>query len=248
MEIEDIVAWYHAPRAAAVSGERTLELYFQLHPRTAFLKTLRPGATVADIGAGDGSLSLFRGWPDPARQDLRIYAYAMEKGERFDAFDGYELGDWNEGRPFAEEAFDGIVCGHFIEHVADPGSLLDWAGERLAPGGRAYVEWPSPHSRVLPSRALLAEHGVDLVISRFDDDCTHLDVPDRNDMIERARHAGLAAVVQGTIRLPWLEEQLLANFRDAQDRFPVQAAFWSWTGWSQYVVLEKPAAGGRAFT
>ena len=244
MDISKIVAWYNAPRRSTISASKALELYFQFHPRTAFLKTLPARAIVVDIGAGDGSLSTFRAWPEPARHDLRLYAYSLEKGAHFDAFDGYEIGDWNHARPvFDGLSFDGIVSAHFIEHVDDAGTFVDWAAARLAVGGRAYVEWPSPASLDLPPLSELHDAGVPLVISRFDDDCTHQHLPDRDVVVARAMQAGLRVTASGTIRLPWLEDALLAGFRDAPDRFPAQAAFWSWTQWSQYLVLARPEAG-----
>ena len=242
MDVEKIVAWYRAPRKASIPASKALELYFQFHPRTAFLKTLPARAVVADIGAGDGSLSTFRDWPEPVRRDLRLYAYSLEKGEHFDAFDGYETGDWNLARPeFDGLRFDGIVSAHFIEHIEDAGTFIDWAAQRLAPGGRAYVEWPSPESLHLPPLSELHGAGVPLVISRFDDDCTHQHLPDRDAVAVRAVEAGLTVAASGSIRLPWLEDELMASFRDAADRFPAQAAFWSWTQWSQYLVLERPS-------
>ena len=33
---------------------------------------------------------------------------------------------------------------------------------------------------------------------------------------------------------------MLAHFRDDTDPFPRQAAFWSRTGWSQYLLLRQP--------
>lgn len=243
MDIQDVVDWYRKPRKASIPASKALELYFQFHPRTAFLKTLPPSAAVVDIGAGDGSLSTFRGWPEPARHDLKLYAYSLEKGEKFDEFDGYEIGDWNVARPvFGGMLFDGIVSAHFIEHIDDAGTFIDWAADRLAAGGRAYVEWPSPASLDLPPLNKLHDAGVPLVISRFDDDCTHQYLPDRDVVAARATQAGLRVAASGTIRLPWLEDALLASFRDAADRFPAQAAFWSWTQWSQYLVLERPCA------
>lgn len=243
MDIAKIVAWYRAARQATVPASKALELYFQFHPRTAFLKTLPARAVVVDIGAGDGSLSMFRGWPEPARHDLRLYAYSLEKGEHFDAFEGYETGDWNMSRPaFDGLSFDAIVSAHFIEHIDDAGTFVDWAADRLAVGGRAYVEWPSPASLDLPPLSELHAAGVPLVISRFDDDCTHQHLPDRDAIAAHAVRSGLRVTASGSIRLPWLEEALMAGFRDAPDRFPAQAAFWSWTQWSQYLVLERPDA------
>jgi len=241
MTLQDIIDWYQRPRRAQSTGGRAQELYFLFHPRTAFLKTLPVGAELVDIGAGDGSLVNFREWPDPARRDLHMYAYSIEKGDRFDAFEGYEISDWNVAPPeFDGKRFDAIISAHFIEHIEDPATFVAWAARKLVPGGRAYVEWPSPAALTLPSRSELLDAGVDMVISRFDDDATHQALPDRGAIEAHAAAAGLSCTASGIVRLPWIEDELMAHFRDASDRFPAQAAFWSWTGWSQYLILEQP--------
>jgi hypothetical protein len=51
---------------------------------------------------------------------------------------------------------------------------------------------------------------------------------------------------EGIVRLPWLEDEMLAHFRDAEDGFARQAAFWSFTNWSQYLVISKPHAVAAA--
>lgn len=240
MNIETVVDWYKRDRRSHVSKGRAQELYFQFHPRTAFLKTLPVNATVADIGAGDGSLSVFRDWPEPSRRDLRLYAYSIEKGQHFDAFEGYEISDWNVAPPeFGGQLFDAVLSAHFIEHIDDPATFIAWLDRKLAPGGRAYIEWPAPASQSLPSRRELSELGVDLVISRFDDDATHRNLPDTSQVQRLAHQAGMVLEACGIIRLPWLEDELMAHFRESSDRFPVQAAFWSWSGWAQYVILGR---------
>lgn len=238
--VDEIVAWFNRPRTPQLPAGQALELYNTLLPRVAFLKMLPPGARVADIGAGDGSLSVFRRWPAPERKDLKLHAYSIEKGQLFDEYDRYEISDWNVAPPgFEGSRFDAIVCAHFIEHIARPASLAAWAGDKLDPGGRAYIEWPSPGSLDLPPRGVLEAAGVPLVISRFDDDGTHRRLPDRDAMAKALRRNGFRIEAAGIIRLPWLEEELLAHFKDAEDGFPRQAAFWSYTGWSQYIVAER---------
>lgn len=250
MEIEDIVEWFARDRKPQIASDQTQELYFRQHPRTLFLKNLPAHARVVDIGAGDGSLSVFRRWPDPIRDDLELYAYSIEKGTRFDDFDGYEISDWNRQPPeFEGIRFDAVVSGHFIEHIDDPHSLAAWMAHKLAAGGRAYVEWPSDHSLDLPSQRLLAERGVPLTISRFDDDCTHKVLPTRDAVVAGLERAGFDIEQQGIVRMPWIEEQLMANFRDSKDGFCRQAAFWLMTGWSQFVIAvrkDEPATGRSA--
>lgn len=236
----ELKAWFDAPRRSNLSAERVMELYFSVHPRTVFLKMLPAGAKVVDIGAGDGSLSVFLRWLEPKRSDLRLWAYAMDKGRLFDDFEGYALSDWNAAPPeFGATRFDAMLCSHFIEHVAEPASLVAWAERKLAATGRIYLEWPSPHALGLPPRAELERLGMPLVISRFDDDGTHRLLPDADAMVAAFERAGFSVEARGLVHMPWLEGEMLAHFRESPDPFPRQAAFWSHTRWSQYLVLRR---------
>jgi SAM-dependent methyltransferase len=59
-----------------------------------------------------------------------------------DTVDGVtKLGDTLDELP-SEERFDGIVCSHVIEHVAQPWELLSHLVRHLTPEGRIYVEVP----------------------------------------------------------------------------------------------------------
>lgn len=242
MDIESLVAWFRQDRSARLPRQRAIENFYLYLPRTAFLKTLKANARVLDVGAGDGSLELFRNWLEPPRPDLVMYAYSLEKGKRFDAYAGYELGNWEEGPPrFGGMAFDAIIACHFIEHLSDPRGFLDWAGNRLAPGGRVYIEWPSAESLRLPPRTELLAHGVDVVISNFHDDATHQQLPDRAELLAALAQAGWLIDQQGVVKLPYFEEELLARC-DAPPVDPVAklSAFWSKTRWAQYFIASKP--------
>lgn len=242
MSIEALVAWFRQKRSSRLPRQRAIENFYLYLPRTAFLKTLRPNARVLDVGAGDGSLELFRNWLEPRRMDLKMYAYALEQGKRFDAYAGYELGNWEEGPPrFEGVQFDAIIACHFIEHVSDPLAFLDWAAGRLASGGRMYIEWPSPGSLRLPPRAELLAHGVDVIISNFRDDATHRQLPDREVLLTALERAGWSIDQQGVVKLPFFEEELLACC-DEPPADPVAklAAFWSKTRWAQYFIASRP--------
>lgn len=239
MEIDEICRWFDKERSPKLGKDSVAQLYFTFHPRTAFLKTLPSDSEVVDIGAGDGSLSIFRSWPEPIRSDLRLYAYSIEKGKLFDDFSGYEISNWNIDQPdFDGKRFDAVVCAHFIEHIEDPLSLVAWAARKLRKGGRIYLEWPSPNSTSLPARAELEERGVPLIISRFDDDGTHQELPDGDAIVNAMLENGFKLESRGIVRLPWLEDEMLGHYRESEDGFYRQAAFWSYTGWAQYVVAE----------
>jgi len=242
MDAQQIRDWFLAPRKPLLPARRVMELYFTFHPRTSFLKNLPRDSKVVDIGAGDGSLSVFVNWPAPERSDLELHAYSIEKGASFDKFKSYELSDWNVAPPeFQGRRFDAVVCAHFIEHIADPQTFIDWAARKLNPGGRIYLEWPSPASLELPSRTELVPLGVDLMISAFHDDASHRELPDMDAISAACVASGFKIECRGIVRLPWLEDEMLAHFRKDADGFPRQAAFWSRTGWSQYLILQLGA-------
>jgi SAM-dependent methyltransferase len=239
--IDEIVAWFAASRRPSLGRDEAITLLNSTHPRTLFVKTLARGACLLDVGAGDGGLEVFRRWPPPARTDLRMYAYALDKGANFGAYDGFELGDWESGPPaFSGIEFSAMFCSHFIEHIADPVPFLQWSAQRLPSGGRLYLEWPSPFSELLPKSADLAQRGVKLTISNFHDDATHKAIHDRSRIVGGLVAAGFFIEQQGYLSLPFLEEEVLAHLAEGlDDAYAVQTAFWSKTRWAQYLVAVR---------
>ncbi|GAB3030655.1 hypothetical protein GCM10027285_11640 [Oleiagrimonas citrea] len=240
-KVDEIVDWFAREREAHLSEGRCLELAQLFHPRVIFLKTLRHASRVLDVGAGDGSLPIFKSWPQPVREDLRMYAFSLEKGANFDAYEGYEIGNWEKVRPdFGGMKFDAIFSSHFIEHIRDPLEFISWSAERLSPGGRLYVEWPSDESLGMPSRDELVARGVDIMISNFRDDKTHRELPIAHEVATRMRAAGLEVDLQGKARNPYLEEEVMALFgKNGKDASAVQLAFWSKYRWAQYFVSTR---------
>jgi SAM-dependent methyltransferase len=238
---KELLQWLKVPRIPTVPYGEVVEILHGMSQRTQFLKQLPRNAAVLDAGAGDGSLERFRLWLRPDRRDIRMYAYAAERGERFGFYDGYETGFWPQTLPiFDGLMFDAIIACHFIEHLPDPAGFLQWAVSRLKSGGRIYLEWPSPFSLELPPLALFREAGIPLVISNFRDDSTHRDLPAAAAMIQALEQAGAKIEQQGIIRYPWLEEELLAHWQGGgADIYALQAAYWSRTRWSQFLTSSK---------
>lgn len=237
----ELLEWLKRPRRPSARYEDVVEVLHANNERTRFLKQLKPSSLVLDAGAGDGSLECFRDWLQPKRSDLKLFAYAGERGERFPKYDAFEVGYWPDQKPeFPGVMFDAVIACHFIEHLADPASFVHWALSRMAAEGRLYIEWPSESSIDLPTRSHFVDSGIPLVISRFHDDTTHLELPDRSRIVNAISAAGGEVEAVGVIHYPWLEEELLAHWQSGNaDQYALQAAYWSHTRWSQFVIAGR---------
>ncbi len=166
---------------------------------------------------------------------------SLDMGIHFEKYESYELVNWEATRPdFGGRLFDAIIASHFIEHVTDPELFISWASSRLKAGGSLYLEWPHESSCDLPPRMDLMPHGISLSISNFYDDNTHLKPLTMAFVANAVATVGLTVEQQGRIRLPMVEEELLAHYAlKPEDPYSIQFAFWSRTGWCQYVLGRK---------
>jgi SAM-dependent methyltransferase len=90
-------------------------------------------------------------------------------------------------------AFDVVVAGELIEHVASPQLLLERAKELLAPGGRLVVTTPNPYAlhRVAAGRRRIVWENCDHVVYCFP-----------AGMVEMAQRSGLELTRFSFIRDP----------------------------------------------
>src|SRR5262245_26098599 len=65
-------------------------------PRSVFFKNIQYGGELLDLGAGDGTMAIFREWPAFKRTDIRMYAVSLAMGSHFNKYDGYELLNFDE--------------------------------------------------------------------------------------------------------------------------------------------------------
>lgn len=234
--------WFDTDESPWMSQGGAAEILHATHPRVVFLKTLPRHAVVLDVGAGEGPLHIFRKWLLPVRNDLKIFAYAMEKGASFEQCDGFELGRWPDQKPnFPGIGFDAIFTSHFIEHIPNPVEFLDWAAKRLNKGGRIYCEWPSEHSLEQHRLPVFKDQGIPIMISHFHDDVTHqATIPTRKAVVNELERHGLMIDQEGFVNNPFSETEALAHFKAGNpDVFSLQSAFWSHSRWAQYVIAAK---------
>jgi 2-polyprenyl-3-methyl-5-hydroxy-6-metoxy-1,4-benzoquinol methylase len=99
------------------------------------------GRRLLDVGAADGLLSRHlttRGWKVTALEaDAAAAAAAEPHCERV------IVADLDVAVPALDPAFDAIVCGDVLEHLAHPAPALRSLGLALAPGGVVVVSVPN---------------------------------------------------------------------------------------------------------
>jgi hypothetical protein len=117
-----------------------------------------------------------------------------------------------------------------------------WAISRLAPGGRLFLEWPRPLSASLPTTADLAVLGLPIMTGNYYDDATHRRaVPDFDAVRATIEGAGLSLRESGTASVPFIDQEVAIHAARRGDTVNLTLAYWSMTGWCQYLVAERPA-------
>jgi len=241
MDIERIRRWFAAASRSALTDEDAIAAWHILSARCRFVKTLPRRSVVLDVGAGDGALAVYRSWPPPARADIALYAFAMDRGSMFDRYDGYELGAWPSQKPgFAGRQFDAVFAANFIEHIEAPLDFIAWSVSRLSERGRIFLEWPTRESLDLPSATLLRPMGIDVMAGTYLDDATHRpDMPTTSAVHGALNSAGLRIEESGVVRVPFFEDHMMAIGKANNDIVSRTLAYWSFTGWCQYVIAGR---------
>jgi SAM-dependent methyltransferase len=238
---EFVSGWLQSPETPRTTLEQTDQAFNLVTPRSVFLKNLPFGSSLLDLGAGDGTLSVYRNWPLYDRFDIKMYALSLMKGIRFDLYDGYELKNFEE----AEDLFPGvtlnaIVCAHFIEHMNEPHKTLDLFASRLAPGGCVYLEWPHALSKRMPPRLSLIKNGVNISTTRFDDDDTHVDTWSMEKIISLLQERKMVIETAGRVHFTFLADELRNHGHAQVDIARTTMGLWARVGWAQYLVAFKP--------
>jgi SAM-dependent methyltransferase len=235
-----IMSWIQNWQAPSIPLDDVDVAFNTVTPRSVFVKNLRVGARLLDIGAGDGTLSVYRTWPLFPRLDIKMYALSLTKGEHFDDYDAYELKNLQETDDvFVNIDVQAFVCCHFIEHMSDPRRTVEFFRRRLRPGGRVYLEWPHPISKRMPSRTAFINKGIQVSTIRFDDDATHIEAWAMPELSTILRENGFAIETAGRTYFPFLADELRNHGCMKSDPVRTTLAVWAFVGWAQYLVAVK---------
>jgi SAM-dependent methyltransferase len=222
-----------------VGKEQLIEWYWRVHPRFNFFKSVVPNARVLDVGAGSGGLPFWRQFLAPDRSDIRLFGTDLVKPLTASLYDDFRVANLDEGIPFPEAAFDAIIASHILEHVTVPAVTLAQLAKRLCRGGLAYVEMPSPTTKMLPAAAEYRAAGWPMTISNFDDDGTHRDTLDQEALIAMADASGLRCLQAGHVCVPYLDQAMIAQGIAWQDAEVLLYGYWSATRWAQFAIFER---------
>jgi SAM-dependent methyltransferase len=223
----------------SVRKARLIEWYWRVHPRFNFFKSVVPNARVLDLGAGSGRLPFWRQYLAPDRSDIHLFGIDLVKPLTASLYDDFRVADLNEGIPFPEEAFDAIIVSHILEHVTGPAKMLAQVAKSLRVGGLAYVEMPSPKTKMLPTAAEYRAAGWPMTISNFHDDATHLDTLDQEALIAMANANGLRCLQAGYVSVPYLDQAMIALGIAWKDAEILLYGYWSATRWAQFAIFER---------
>jgi SAM-dependent methyltransferase len=234
------VGYAPLPNPRHTSRPELVSLYWNYHPRYRFLKTLRRETRLLDAGAGPGGLVLWKEWLPPRREDIRMSAVDMVRGELFDRYDDFQVCNLDrEPLRYGPGTFDAVLLSHVLEHIKDERAFFRELGRVLRPGGRLYVEVPTPASLHFPGRQKFLDSGIDVSTVNFFDDSTHLRTFSLGELALLAHDAGFTAVETGLITNRYIEDELLSFGIQNRDQELATYGLWSKLGFAHYMIAER---------
>lgn len=169
------------------------------HGKEAFLKALRPGDKILDVGCGNNS---------PMRTRLcasSVHYTGLDIGDYNQRLDSIRSADEYIVTPPAEFAstieasvgiFDAVVSSHNLEHCDEPDRVLSAMCAALKRGGRLYLSFPSEASVTFPRRKKDTLN--------FFDDSTHTQPPKLVQVLSVIESSGMQVEFMTARHRPFL--------------------------------------------
>lgn len=205
----------------------------------------RPGATLLDVGCGNHSPSLTkRHLPQCVYHGLDRQNWNRDERDLacIDRFFDSDLSRPEGLAAVPEAAYDAVICSHVLEHLPNPEAVIKSLAAKVKPGGRLYLEVPSPHSVRLP-RAIQGWYGIRGCLN-FYDDVTHQTLVALPRLAEQLQRQGFR-VSPIRYRFLWRRILLLPGYVLAGlvlRGYVPASVVWDITGFAQSLVAERPTS------
>lgn len=217
-----------------------LESYWHSHPRFKYFKSLPKNAKLLDIGAASGGLVNWKFWGEPIRNDLKMYAIDLSKGEFFDSYEDFQIGNLEDMTfKWPDSHFDAIILAHVLEHIKNHKELLTKILKLLKPQGTLYIEIPTKKSLEYPSRKEFLSRGFEISTTNFFDDNTHFQTFEISELQAMLPPQETSTESSGTIHLPEIEKDILKYGYEHKDSELTTYGAWSILKWAEYLILRK---------
>lgn len=201
------------------------------------LRYLPLGASILDVGCGNGSASRIKS----IREDLRycgidITGYMISDANKalMDSYFLFRPEQFAAGILSIGRTFDAVLSNHNLEHCNEPMEVLESMTRAVKPGGHLYLAFPSEASVNLPSRTGCLN---------FHDDPSHQTVLDFDDLIDTltSMEFQISRAVRrnhGTAGIGWLLGALLEPWSYLSGKvLPFTWYFW---GFESVIVARRP--------
>ena len=203
------------------------------HIRYRFIDSLHKGATVLDLGCGDGRFQMrLREY----RHDLQFISVdKYDFSDKFPAQTFHKTDITKEALPICSGTVDAVFCAHVLEHVCSHALILSEVRRVLKPNGSVYIETPSTRSLFIPSLGIWGRQEGTI---NFYDDPTHFRPFTRRSLYRIGEKIGIKHIKTGFAR-NWLYCLLApiifaySIIRNNKQMFAT--TLWSVTGWCVYL-------------
>ena len=202
------------------------------HFRYKFIDSLHKGATVLDIGCGNGQIQKFIKQYRPDLRFISVDKYDFSKKVSFETF--FKVDISTEVLPITDDSVDAVFCVHVLDHIMSYDLVLSEIKRVLKSSGSIYIEVPSTRSLYLPSFGMLKGPGT----INFYDDPTHVRPFTRHSLYHIGKRIGAEQFRTGFAR-NWtyclLAPAIILYSLIKRDRQMFGTVLWSIVGWSVYL-------------
>lgn len=145
------------------------ELLFRSKSVFGFLKKYGCGAKILDVGCGNNSASRYKKcFPSLTYTGVDIQSYNDSDTPDVDYYVAASSETFADDIEAIKETFDLVLSRHNLEHCENRELVLEVMCNKLKPGGKLFLSFPSENSITMPSRSTTLN---------YFDDATHVALP-----------------------------------------------------------------------